>query len=170
MSLYEVSDIVRDESFSARDLVRGGEPIRVSERSGTHYLKPWDRIAARLEPALGALVGEPLIQARTVAELMASPPTDTPGARSSCLVPNEERAVIHATLDQHYMNLLDQPVPTLGNVSPRRAAKSERGRQKLGSWLKYLENRAAQHEAGSPMAGYDLRWMWEELGVADLRR
>ena len=45
---YEVSDIVRDESFLARDLVRGGEPIRVSERSGTHYLKPWDRIAARI--------------------------------------------------------------------------------------------------------------------------
>ena len=31
MSLYEISDIVREESFLARDLVRGGEPIRVSE-------------------------------------------------------------------------------------------------------------------------------------------
>ena len=29
---------------------------------------------------------------------------------------------------------------------------------------------AAPHEACSPMAGYDLRWMWDELGVADLRR
>src|SRR5271165_7046699 len=33
MSLYEVSGIVRDESFLARDLVRGGQPVRVSERS-----------------------------------------------------------------------------------------------------------------------------------------
>jgi hypothetical protein len=48
MSLYEISDIVLDESFLARDLVRGGEPVRVSERSGTRYLKPWDRMAARL--------------------------------------------------------------------------------------------------------------------------
>ena len=48
MSLYEISDIVRDESFLARDLIRGGEPVRVSERSGTRYLKPWDRLAARL--------------------------------------------------------------------------------------------------------------------------
>jgi hypothetical protein len=48
MSLYEVSDIVREESFLARDLVRGREPVRVRERSGTRYLKPWDRIAARL--------------------------------------------------------------------------------------------------------------------------
>jgi hypothetical protein len=48
MSLYEISDTVKDESFLARDLVRGGDPIRVSERSGTRYLKPWDRLAARI--------------------------------------------------------------------------------------------------------------------------
>src|SRR3972149_1986588 len=48
MSLYEISDIVPEESFLARDLVRGGEPVPVSERSGTRYLKPWDRMAARI--------------------------------------------------------------------------------------------------------------------------
>ena len=48
MSLYEISDIVPEESFLARDLVRGGEPVRVSERSGTRHLKPWDRMAARI--------------------------------------------------------------------------------------------------------------------------
>lgn len=48
MSLYEVSDIVPGESFLARDLIRGGEPVRVSERSATRTLKPWDRIGARL--------------------------------------------------------------------------------------------------------------------------
>ena len=48
MSLYEVSDIVRDKSYRARDLIRGGEPILISERSATHFLKPWDHIALRL--------------------------------------------------------------------------------------------------------------------------
>src|SRR5262245_41494683 len=48
MSLYEVSDIVRDTSFRARDLVRGGEPILIRERSATRSLKPWDRIATRV--------------------------------------------------------------------------------------------------------------------------
>jgi hypothetical protein len=48
MSLYEVSDIVRDTSFRARDLVRGGEPVLISERSATRSLKPWDRIATRV--------------------------------------------------------------------------------------------------------------------------
>lgn len=48
MSLYEVSDIVRDQSFLARDLLRGGEALRISERSATRTLKQWDRLAARI--------------------------------------------------------------------------------------------------------------------------
>ncbi len=48
MSLYEVSEIVRGTAFRARDLIRGGEPILISERSATQSLKPWDRIAARV--------------------------------------------------------------------------------------------------------------------------
>jgi hypothetical protein len=48
MSLYEVSDIVRGTSFLARDLIRDGEPVLISERSATQGLKPWDRIAARV--------------------------------------------------------------------------------------------------------------------------
>jgi hypothetical protein len=48
MSLYEVSDIVRGTSFRARDLIRGGEPVLISERSATQSLQPWDRIAARV--------------------------------------------------------------------------------------------------------------------------
>ncbi|WP_025032137.1 hypothetical protein [Bradyrhizobium sp. DOA9] len=48
MSLYEVSDIVRGTSFLARDLIRGGDPVLISERSATQSLRSWDRIAARL--------------------------------------------------------------------------------------------------------------------------
>ena len=47
-SLYEVSDIIKDTSFRARDLVRGGNPILISERLATRSLKQWDRIAARV--------------------------------------------------------------------------------------------------------------------------
>jgi hypothetical protein len=39
MSLYEVSDIVPGESFLARDLVRGGDAVRISERSATKSLR-----------------------------------------------------------------------------------------------------------------------------------
>jgi hypothetical protein len=48
VSLYEVSDVVPDTSFRARDLIRGGEPILISERSATRTLKQWDRFAGRV--------------------------------------------------------------------------------------------------------------------------
>ena len=52
MSIYEVSDIVVGESFLARDMIRGGDPVRVFERSATRSLKQWDRIAARIVTVL----------------------------------------------------------------------------------------------------------------------
>jgi hypothetical protein len=58
----------------------------------------------------------------------------------------------------------------LGNVSPRKAAETKKGREKLVGWLKFIENSTARQEANSSMAGYDMSWMWDELGVADLRR
>src|ERR1700724_3591410 len=48
MSLYEASAIVPGQSFLARDLLRGGEPVLISERTATRTLKEWDRIAARI--------------------------------------------------------------------------------------------------------------------------
>lgn len=365
MSLYEISDIVQDESFLARDLVRGGEPVRVSERSGTRYLKPWDRMAARIvrvgsrnkmaggalpfdykaseavlaalrgagkkvhaqakklsrrlghgvesapiaaalcdteilrasaflftniwlddvlqrtvnptlpqmcntdgdelvfttisyplkpaasadairlaiaaipalraesktfwnwigqkepaskkrktdgqtfittladdgslvlgavelkdkmlvleansqqraergraliEPLIGGLVGVPVVEARTVAQLRASRPAGKSKPLSSGLSPDEERAATQESLDRYYMKLLDEPVPMLGNITPRRAAKSAKGREKLVAWLKFLENGTAWHGGESAMADCSLIWMWDELGVADLRR
>lgn len=366
MSLYEVSDIVRDQSFLARDLLRGGEPVRVSEKSATHSLKPWDRLAARvvrvgprvemaggalpfshelgeriragfaelkvearaeavalgrerhggaeidpfmldtemlrrgaflftniwlgdalqrtldprlptvmnsdgeeiafttvryplkepvdraaladlltaipvlhragethwnwaapnaprrggartagasedaqvfvsissdgfvnmgdieleadalkletnsptraqigralLEPVVGPFVGEPVIESRTIEEMRVSPPTDEGSALASGLSPEEESAIIHEALERHYRGVLDEPVPMLGGVSPRKAAKTKKGREKLVTWLKLIENGNAQQKAGSPMARYDVSWMWEELGIAHLRR
>lgn len=50
ISIYEVSGLVPGESMLLRDLVRGGEPVRVWEKSGSKGLRPWDRIATRLIP------------------------------------------------------------------------------------------------------------------------
>ena len=38
MSLYEVSEVRSGESFLACDLFRGGEPVRISERTATRSL------------------------------------------------------------------------------------------------------------------------------------
>jgi hypothetical protein len=55
VSLYEVSEIRRDQGFLARDLMRGGDPLWINEKSGTHYLAPWDRIAARVVTVNGKI-------------------------------------------------------------------------------------------------------------------
>ena len=136
----------------------------------TNSLRRAERGRALIEPVLGGLAGHPVIEAKTVAELMASRPRGEPEKLSSGLSPEEEHAVIRANIDRHYVNLLDEPVPMLGNITPRRAAKTAKGRQKLAAWLKLLENNAAKEASGSAMAGYDLRWMWDELGIAELRR
>jgi hypothetical protein len=125
---------------------------------------------ALLEPVIAPFVGEPVVESKTVAEMMASRPAGEDRAPSSGLPPDEERAIVHETLERHYRGLLDQPVPMLGNMSPRKAAKTKKGRERLVGWLKLLENSTAQQEAHSPIASYDVSWMWDELGVADLRR
>jgi len=56
MSLYEVSGIVPGEAFLARDLVRGGEPVRVSERTATQSLVQWERIGVRVVELDGKLI------------------------------------------------------------------------------------------------------------------
>ncbi|GGB13081.1 hypothetical protein GCM10011491_46040 [Brucella endophytica] len=53
MSLYEVGTVVPGKSLMARDLIRGGEPITVSEETATKTLRQWDKVASRIVPVLG---------------------------------------------------------------------------------------------------------------------
>jgi hypothetical protein len=129
-----------------------------------------ERGRAMLEPLLEGLVSTPLIERQTLDQAMAEHRTDGSAPVSSGLPPDEERRLIHAQLDTHYRQRLDEPVPMLGDISPRKATKTAKGRAKIASWLKFLENRAAQQDPGDPMADYDLTWLWQELGVADLRK
>ena len=66
--------------------------------------------------------------------------------------------------------MLDENVPVLGNMKPLEAARTAEGREKLVAWLKYLENKTAQHAPGDPMGNYDFSWVWAKLGITDLRR
>ena len=62
LSLYEVSEVVPGESLALRDLVRGGDPVRVMERSGSRSLNQWDRIATRVIPVrTGAVISGTLL-------------------------------------------------------------------------------------------------------------
>lgn len=48
LSLHEVVGVTRGHHCDVRDLVRGGEPVRVHEHMGTQNLVQWDRLAGRV--------------------------------------------------------------------------------------------------------------------------
>lgn len=83
--------------------------------------------------------------------------------------PAELRAALHSILDRKYRTTLDEPVPMLGGKTPRKAARSATGRRAVANWLKSLKQTSARCPADDPMHDYDFGWIWNELGVADLR-
>ena len=129
-----------------------------------------ERGRAMISALLDGLVGAPLMQRQTIEQALAERSNRGTAPKPSGLTPEEERQAVHAALDQHYRRQLDEPVPALGNISPRRAARSAKGREKLVAWLKLLENHTAKHDPADPMASYDLSWLWRELDIADLRK
>ena len=123
-----------------------------------------------LEPVLTGLVRAPLIERQTVEQVMASPRDGSSAQDALRLPPDEERRIIHQSLTDHYRRTLDEPIPSLGNQSPRKAAKTAKGRGKAVAWLKMLENHSAHQGRDDPVGSYDFTWIWKELGLDDERR
>ena len=122
-----------------------------------------------LGEVLYGLVAQPLVEIQTLEQRMATPDVASPSRLN--LSPQERRTIIHDGLDRHYRDLLDQPIPVLGNKSPRAAVTTAKGRAKVVDWLKTLENHTAQMAGhNDEMATYDFSWLWTELGVNELRR
>ena len=129
-----------------------------------------ERASAMLAPALDGLVDEPLVERQDLAQAMADQADDTSAAVSCTIPPDEQRRIVHESLDRYYREQLDEPIPALGDLSPRQAIKSAEGRKKVVAWLKRLENHIAGHKPPEPMADYDTKWLWRELGLTDVRR
>jgi hypothetical protein len=128
-----------------------------------------ERGRALLSATLGGLVGQPLVEMQSIEQLKAARGSTAPPMPD---ISEQERLVIlRDSMDRHYRNLLDQPIPALGNKSPRAAAKTARGRVKIVDWLKMIENStAASAGCNNEMANYSFDWLWAELGVVELRR
>lgn len=122
-----------------------------------------------LSGILGERVRQPSLKTETVDQMIASARTTAPQPLD---IPEEEScAIVHDYLDRHYRDVLDQPVPMLGGKSPRAAVKTDSGRIKVAGWLKMMENRTAKSaDHNSALAIYDFGWLWNELGIDELRR
>jgi hypothetical protein len=79
--------------------------------------------------------------------------------------PEVQAELLGRFYEEHYRKWLDEPVPALGDRTPRHAAKLKTVRLKLITLLKDFESHAErQRRAGEP--AYDFGWMWKELGLA----
>jgi hypothetical protein len=125
---------------------------------------------ALLESVLGELVRVPVVERQTVEQMMALSRERSSAQYAHRLPPDEERRIIHQSLTDHYRRTLDEPIPNLGNKSPRKAAKTAKGWEKVIGWLKMLENHSARQGREDPVGSYDFTWIWEELGLGDERR
>ncbi|MCA3154440.1 MAG: hypothetical protein ING30_05300 [Burkholderiales bacterium] len=124
---------------------------------------------ALLEQSISGLVGPPLIEHLDLAELRkarGAEPTSDPLSLS----PEEKRDFIKRTLDAHYRQIIEEPIPALGNKSPRTLIKTPKGREMVAAWLKRVENHGEYKEPDDPLRSYDFTWLWRELGLEALRR
>ncbi|SDL95061.1 hypothetical protein [Aliiruegeria lutimaris] len=119
--------------------------------------------------SLKDLLKRPLSAIQTVDQVMANRDQIDNGSDEEEIPPDIARQIIHQQLDQHYRDTLNQPIPALGGKTPRQSVRSAAGRKKVVEWLKLIENRSA-NRAGTPLADYDFRWIWEELGLERERR
>ena len=128
------------------------------------------RGTALVEQALGDLVGTPLTEIETIEQAMAAR-REQPAEPAPAVDPAVATPLVHAMLDRQYRATLDEPVGMLGDVTPRAAARTKAGRERLLVWLKHLENRSGnQPDPNDPMATYDFASIWRELGIEKLRR
>lgn len=117
---------------------------------------------------LGEMVQAPLTEILTVAQMMAEQDRGRDAIAEPEIPFAEMQRIVGEMMDRQYRQVLDEPVPALDNKTPRQMARTKAGRAKIVEWLKYIENMTAK-SGNEQMAGYSFDWMWDELGVADLR-
>lgn len=135
-----------------------------------------ERGRALVASGLGGLVGtpltsheDPLVQLRNLAEAgsIGGPlPDGPPGDADAASLPTEEmQAIAAAFIEDHYRRTLDEPVPMLGNRTPRQAAKTRKGRAEVIEWLKEIENAESRGSISEGREAMDTGWLWEELKI-----
>ena len=129
-----------------------------------------ERAITQMGEWLGDCVSAPMAEIRTLDQVMADDAARTPQDEALDIPPHEMERIVHDMLTREYTKTLDEPVPALSHKTPRVLACTKAGRVKGADWLKYIENGAAKSGTADPMGTYDFTWMWEELGLSDLRR
>jgi hypothetical protein len=139
----------------------------------TNSMERSRRGQAELEKHLHGLIGPALSKLQTPQQLMdehdAAGPPQAGRIPDDALDPAVAAELIRNMMDQHYRQIVDEPLPMLGNKTPRQCARSKKDRPKVIERLKYLENSEQHRTAGQHEAPYDFSWIWEELNLTEYR-
>ena len=120
-----------------------------------------------LASRLGDLVGQSLITYQNLEKALEEP--IEPVEKESLIMTEKMLEVLHSYLDDNYRRTLDEPIPALGNKTPRQVAATKKGRHQVIEWLKQLENMEYRRAAQQGQEPYDMTWIWYELKI-DLPR
>lgn len=155
-----------DEAMLLGHLELKGKTLLLSVNSAARA----ERGIALVEKATMGLLRNPLTSITTFEQMMSEQAgTQSWAAPQAGEIPTEiVDQIIREQMDRHYRDTLSQPIPALGNKTPRQAVKSAKGRQEVIAWLKLIENRSA-HQSESPIGNYDFGWVWDELGISGER-
>ncbi len=133
----------------------------------TNSMERSERGTNALEVLLHGLIGPALSKVQTPEQLIAENEPDQQtagdGRAADEIDPEVAAEVMRDYLDRHYRQCLDEPIPMLGDKSPRQCARSKKSREKVIDWLKYLENNELRRAGSQGQEPYDSRWMWQEL-------
>jgi uncharacterized protein (DUF2384 family) len=126
-----------------------------------------------LETLLQGLVGPALSSLQTPEQMLEERRTHRQDnghqEPADSLDPEIAAEIIQHTLDQHYRRVLDEPIPALGDRTPRQCARSKKSLELVIEWLKLLENNELRRAARQGQTPYDSRWMWDELKLGEYR-
>jgi hypothetical protein len=162
---HMLASTMEDGSIILGNLEFSGRFLSIEVNSGERAA----RAKREFIPLLDDLVQAPLTEIRTVEQMVAEQGDESQLSDPEPDIPLAEmQRVVHDMMDRQYRQVLDDAVPALGNKTPRQMVRTKAGRTKVVEWLKYIENLTAK-SGNEQMADYSFAWMWDELGVSDLR-
>lgn len=77
----------------------------------------------------------------------------------------EFKDALQDAIKSSYLKSIDQPIPMLGDESPRTCAGDPDKRHRAIEWVRYLEDMDSQN---APVP-HDFSWLWKELGLEEHR-
>jgi len=90
---------------------------------------------------------------------------DASGPAMPDLSPEETTAMFQQVMLQHYANWADEPVPMLGDLTPREAMKTPAGLERVKGLLRYYEDSEASMAQADGRGEASYQFLWDELGI-----